>query len=111
MKIWKTMSALLRFRSWSMGPDSFLKRRVRAISCDQAGHCNFTETLGDRPVGGQRRENAGLGGLEFGCARGDQLGRGDEHPGGRWLEMERLVGGPDGRGTLHKPLGRRQLDT
>src|SRR5690625_5481553 len=82
------ISARLRLRSFSTGVDPFLP---------QTGRGDFTEPVGDSSVGGQRRQDARLGGLGFGCTSSDQPGCGDQHPGGRRLEVKRFVGGPDRR--------------
>src|SRR5690625_4282196 len=96
------ISARLRLRSYSTEVDTFLP---------QTGRGDLTEPVGDSSVGAQRRQDARLGGLGFGCTGGDQPGRGDQHPGGRRLEVKRFVGGPDrGRAVDQAPC-RRRLET
>src|ERR1700737_3307256 len=114
MKTWKTISALLRLRScWSTS--GFLSRlgrlSARPVDSEQAGGCDFTQSVVDRAVGRERREDAGFGRLHFGCAGGDQLRRGNQGPRGWRLEMEDLVGGADGDRAVDQSTGNCWLDT
>src|SRR6185312_155699 len=106
MKIWKTISALLRLRSCSsMSRCSFL------VIGEQTGGRDFTQSVVDRAVGGEWSEDAGVSGLHFRCSRGDDLRCGDERP-CRWrLEVECLVGRADRDGALDKSTGGRNVDT
>src|ERR1700737_2808416 len=103
MKTWKTISALLRLRScWSTS--GFLSRlgrlSARPVDGEQAGGCDFTQSVVDRAAGGERREDTGFGCRHFGCAGGHQLRGGNKGPSGCRLEVKDFVGGADGDGAL-----------